>query len=183
MNQKARYVTTGDFTPSVLNRQGSEIAGHAKTRPNRLGSVKRPYASYALTAPDGLHGVCVWVCFFFLPTSTHSQRNTHTQTRTHWHTHTHTRTQINREPDTDRQTHTYTALIVDLAYVWFCATCCGNGALRLGPISVIDTVTSLNENWTQNLWHKFLPTSDPDLRWKWSISAWLSIFSNWKWWQ
>ena len=115
MNQKARYVTTGDFTPSVLNRQGSEIAGHAKTRPNRLGSVKRPYASYALTAPDGLHGVCVWVCFFFLPTSTQSKKHTHTNTYTL--THTHTRTQINREPDTDRQTHTYTALIVDLAYV------------------------------------------------------------------
>ena len=30
-----------DFTPSILHRQGSEIAGHAKPRPNRLGSVKR----------------------------------------------------------------------------------------------------------------------------------------------
>ena len=35
---------TGDFTPSVLHRQleDDEIAGHAKPRPNRLGSVKRP---------------------------------------------------------------------------------------------------------------------------------------------
>ena len=35
-----RSVTTGDFNPSVLHRQGTEIARRAK--PNRLGSLKRP---------------------------------------------------------------------------------------------------------------------------------------------
>ena len=40
-------VMKADYTPSVLLRQDSEVAGCAKPRRNQLGGVKMPYVFYS----------------------------------------------------------------------------------------------------------------------------------------
>ena len=58
---------TGDFTPSVLQRQESEIAGRSKSRPNRLGSVQMRIMSlvenddYSVQMEE--YVLCVFPCF------------------------------------------------------------------------------------------------------------------------